>query len=84
MAGLHGLAVRTGDEDRPRLVGVVPAAGHATRLEPLAGSKETYRIAGKPLMNHLIDWLRRAACTDIRVVTRPDKTDVITHAEQLG
>ena len=26
----------------------------------------------------------RAGCADIRVVTRPEKIDVITHAEQLG
>ena len=65
-------------------MGIVPAAGHAMRLQPLAGSKETYRVAGKPLMDHLIDRLRRAACTDIRVVTRPEKIDVITHAEHLG
>jgi hypothetical protein len=74
---------RTGADDTPRLVGIVPAAGHATRLQPLLGSKETCRVAGKPLMDHLIDRLRRAACKDIRVVTRPEKTDVITHAERL-
>ena len=66
-----------------RLVGVVPAAGYATRLQPLAGSKETYRIAGRPVMDHLIERLRRAGCDDIRVVTRPEKTDVIAHAEEL-
>ena len=76
--------MRTGAEDPSRLVGVVPAAGHATRLQPLAGSKETYRVAGRPLMDHLIDRLRRAACMDIRVVTRPEKIDVITHAERIG
>jgi glucose-1-phosphate thymidylyltransferase len=73
-----------GADDPHRLVGIVPAAGHAKRLQPLTGSKETYRIAGKPLMDHLIDRLRRAACTDIRVVTRPEKIDVITHAERNG
>ena len=76
--------MRTGAVDTPRVVGIVPAAGHATRLQPLHGSKETYRVAGKPLMDHLIDRLRKAACGDIRVVTRPEKTDVITHAERLG
>jgi glucose-1-phosphate thymidylyltransferase len=74
--------VRTRSDEPPRLVGV--AAGHATRLQPLDGSKEMYPIAGKPLMDHLIDRLRSVACTDIRVVTRPEKTDVISHAEQLG
>ena len=72
--------MRAGADDPPRLVGIVPASVHATRLQPLAGSKETYRNAGKPLMYCLIDRLRRAACTDIRVVTRPERIGVITHA----
>ena len=75
--------MRTGADDR-RLVGVVPAAGHATRLQPLTGSKEVLSIIGVPLMDHLVERLRRAACTDIRVVTRPEKTDVIAHADELG
>ncbi len=65
-----------------RLVGVVPAAGYATRLQPLAGSKETYPIAGRPVMDYLIERMQRAGCTDIRVVTRPEKADVIAHAEK--
>jgi dTDP-glucose pyrophosphorylase len=78
------LVVRTGADDPPRLVGIVPAAGYATRLQPLSGSKEMYPIAGRPVMDHLIERLRRAGCADIRVVTRPEKTDVIAHAEGLG
>jgi len=68
----------------PRLVGVVPAAGYATRLQPLEGSKEVIRVAGRPVMDHLVDRLRLAGCEDVRVVTRPEKTDVIEHAGELG
>jgi glucose-1-phosphate thymidylyltransferase len=65
-----------------RLVGVVPAAGYATRLQPLRGSKEMHLIRGKPVMDYLIDRMERASCDEIRVVTRPEKTDVIAHAER--
>ena len=68
----------------PRLVGVVPAAGHAVRLQPLTGSKETYPIGGRPVMDHLIERMKRTGCTDVRVVTRPEKTDVIANAERQG
>jgi len=65
-----------------RLVGVVPAAGYAARLQPLPGSKETYPIGGRPVMDHLIERIERAGCTDVRVVTRPEKIDVIANAER--
>lgn len=70
------------DWQERRLVGVVPAAGYATRLRPLTGSKEMYPITGKPVMDHLIERMLRAGCADIRVVTRPEKRDVVAHAEE--
>src|SRR5687767_15687131 len=66
----------------PRIVGVVPAAGFATRLQPLACSKEVHLVGGRPVMDYLIDRLVQAGCDDIRVVTRPEKADVIAHAER--
>lgn len=54
------------------------------RLQPLTGSKETYPIGGRPVMDHLIERMKRAGCTDVRVVTRPEKTDVIANAERHG
>ena len=66
------------------VVGVVPAAGHATRLRLMAGSKEVYPIAGRPLMDFLIERMVHAGCADIRVVTRPEKTDVVAHVDRLG
>lgn len=67
-----------------RLVAVVPAAGHAERLQPLPCSKEVYPVGGRPVMDHLVERLRAADCQELRVVTRPDKLDVIEHARELG
>jgi glucose-1-phosphate thymidylyltransferase len=36
------------------------------------------------VMDHLVERMHRAGCTDIRLVTRPDKMDVIDHAEEGG
>jgi NDP-sugar pyrophosphorylase family protein len=66
------------------LVAVVPAAGHARRLQPLLGSKEVYPVAGRPVMDYLIDRIQRTGCTDLRIVTRPEKSDVIAHARNRG
>ncbi len=65
------------------VVGVVPAAGYAVRLQPLDRSKEVLEVAGKPLIAHLIERMRIGGATELRVVTRPEKTDVIAHAEAL-
>jgi glucose-1-phosphate thymidylyltransferase len=64
------------------LVGVVPAAGHAARLQPLRGSKEVLRVGGRPVIEHIVERMRRAGCADIRVVTRPEKVDVIEYAQR--
>ena len=36
------------------IVGVIPAAGHATRLQPLSGSKEVLAVDGKPVIDYLV------------------------------
>jgi glucose-1-phosphate thymidylyltransferase len=71
------------------VIGVIPAAGYATRLEgsPYAAvgeSKEMLEIRGRPVMAHLVERMRAAGCDDIRVVTRPDKYDVLTYANDAG
>jgi glucose-1-phosphate thymidylyltransferase len=66
------------------VAGVVAAAGYATRLQPLPCSKEILPIDGRPVMDYVIDRMRVAGCTDVRVVTRTDKADVIAHAEEIG
>jgi glucose-1-phosphate thymidylyltransferase len=65
------------------VVGLIPAAGLAERLQPLAGSKELLPVGGRPVMNVLVDRMR-AAADDIVVVTRPEKRDVVEHAGELG
>jgi dTDP-glucose pyrophosphorylase len=66
------------------IVGIIPAAGYATRLQPIRSSQEVYPIKGKPVMNHLIERMRAARCSEIRVVTRPEKTDVVSNAKQCA
>jgi NDP-sugar pyrophosphorylase family protein len=65
-------------------IGIVPAAGFATRAQPLPCSKEVYPVRGRPLMDHLLERLERALCDEIRVVTRPEKEDVVRHAAARG
>jgi glucose-1-phosphate thymidylyltransferase len=65
-------------------VGLVPAAGRAERLQPLPCSKEVYPVGGRPVMDYVVERLRAAHCRELRVVTRPDKKDVIEHARELG
>jgi glucose-1-phosphate thymidylyltransferase len=66
------------------IVGVIPAAGYATRLQPLEGSKEVLPVAGRPVMDYLVERLRIGGCDELRVVTRPEKEDVVAHAEAIG
>ena len=67
-----------------RVVGVVPAAGRATRLQPLRGSKELLPVAGRPVVEHLLERLERGGADQIRIVTRPEKRDVVEYAQGRG
>jgi glucose-1-phosphate thymidylyltransferase len=67
-----------------RIVGVVPAAGQATRLQPLDCSKELVPVRGRPVMDHLVERMRAAGVEELTVVTRPEKTDVVEHALAVG
>ena len=66
------------------IVGVIPAAGYATRLQPLASSKETCPVHGRPVMDYLVERMKRGGCSEVRVVTRPEKHDVIENARRHG
>jgi glucose-1-phosphate thymidylyltransferase len=66
------------------VIGVVPAAGNARRLQPLDGSKEVLIVSGRPVMDHVVERMRIAGCDDVVVVTRPEKDDVRERAEALG
>jgi len=67
-----------------RVVGVVPAAGFATRLGPLPSSKEVLHVGGRPVLEYVVERMRLGGATEIRVVTRPEKTDVSERARRLG
>jgi glucose-1-phosphate thymidylyltransferase len=64
--------------------GVVPAAGFATRLQPLAGSKELLRVGGRPVIDYLLERMSVGGAEEIRVVTRPEKADLVRHADACG
>jgi glucose-1-phosphate thymidylyltransferase len=66
-----------------RLVGVLPAAGHAERLQPLDGSKELLEIRGRPVLDYAVERLRAADPDEIRIVIRPEKEDVAERARAL-
>ena len=61
----------------PDRVGLIPAAGYATRLGLESGSKEVQPVRGRPVMEYLAERMRLGGADRIRVATRPEKTDVI-------
>jgi NDP-sugar pyrophosphorylase family protein len=63
---------------------VIPAAGAATRLQPIDGSKELLEVGGRPVFDYVVERMQAGGADEIRIVTRPDKTDVSAHAAQLG
>jgi glucose-1-phosphate thymidylyltransferase len=65
-------------------IGVIPAAGYATRLQPIQCSKEVYPVNGRPVIDYLLERMWAACPDEIRVVTRADKTDVASHARERG
>jgi glucose-1-phosphate thymidylyltransferase len=66
------------------IVGLVPAAGLAARLQPIACSKEVLPVGGRPVIDFLLERMRVGGAEEIRVVTRPEKEDVARHAERKG
>ncbi len=41
-------------------------------------------IAGRPIIDYLLERMRAAPSAELRIVTRPDKQDVIEHARAVG
>ena len=62
----------------------MPAAGYAVRLQPLPHSKELLPAGGRPVMDYIIERMRAGGADEVRVVTRPEKADVVEHARRLG
>jgi glucose-1-phosphate thymidylyltransferase len=67
-----------------RIIGVIPAAGQATRLQPLPCSKEVLPVHGRPVLDHLVERMRTGGAEELVVVTRPEKHDVSERANALG
>ncbi len=81
--------IKVGQEnvDKQRIIGLVPAAGQATRLSPLPFSKELYPIGfmhfktgndlrPKPVCMHLLEKMKIAGVKDIFIVLRKGKWDI--------
>jgi CTP:molybdopterin cytidylyltransferase MocA len=49
-----------------RVVGVLPAAGRAARLQPLAGSKELLELGGRPVLEYAVERLRAGGADETR------------------
>lgn len=67
-----------------KVVGVLPAAGHALRLQPLPVSKEVLAVGGRPVLDYVVERMQAVEPDEIRLVTRPEKADVVEHADRLG
>jgi NDP-sugar pyrophosphorylase family protein len=50
----------------------------------MSGSKEALDVRGRPVLDYLVERMRAAACAELRVVTRPEKRDVIELAGAHG
>ena len=66
------------------VVGAIPAAGYANRLRGISGSKEVLSVGGRPVIDYVVDRMHAADAAELRVVTRPEKRDVIARAHALG
>jgi glucose-1-phosphate thymidylyltransferase len=73
---------------RPRVIGLIPAAGYATRLGPLRCSKEilpvgTYDTPDGPrpkaVSHYLLEKMRLAGITEAIIVLREGKWDIPAH-----
>jgi glucose-1-phosphate thymidylyltransferase len=80
----------TGHPQRRQVVGLIPAAGHATRLAPLPFSKELYPISfqsfedqhglrPKVVAHYLLEKLRAASILKAFIVLRDGKWDIPSH-----
>jgi glucose-1-phosphate thymidylyltransferase len=73
---------------RPRVIGLIPAAGYATRLGPLPCSKEILPIGTrdtpdgpqpKAVSHYLLEKMRLAGITEAIIVLREGKWDIPAH-----
>jgi glucose-1-phosphate thymidylyltransferase len=67
------------DHTRPLVVGIVPAAGRATRLPHRTGSKELIPINDRAIAEYLVDAMVAAGADQLVIVIAPDKQDIAAH-----
>ncbi len=80
---MGGGAVRAGRR-LTVVVGLFPAAGYGTRLQLVDRSKELVDVRGRLVIDVLVERMRVADPDELRIVTRPEKEDVVAHARALG
>lgn len=54
------------------------------RLQPLEGSKELLAVAGRPVLEYLVERMRVVDPEQLRIVTRPEKSDLVDYARRNG
>jgi glucose-1-phosphate thymidylyltransferase len=67
------------DEARPSVIGIVPAAGRATRLPNREGSKELIHVGDRAIADYLIESMIDAGATRLCIVIAPGKQDILEH-----
>ena len=67
------------DPARPSVIGIVPAAGRATRLPNRSGSKELIRVGDRAVAEYLVESMIGAGADHICIVIAHDKHDIIRH-----
>lgn len=70
--------------DGPVKTAVIPAAGHGRRMQPVRGRvpKELLPVAGRPLLDHVVDEALASGIRRICVVIRDGKEEIRRHLER--
>jgi glucose-1-phosphate thymidylyltransferase len=67
------------EPDRSPVIGIVPAAGRATRLPHRSGSKELVIVGDRAIGDYLVHAIASAGADRICIVTAPSKQDIARH-----
>jgi NDP-sugar pyrophosphorylase family protein len=47
-------------------------------------SKEMLDVGGRPVIDYVVERMRAGGCEEVRVVTRPEKEDIVSYAKEAG
>ena len=71
--------------------GIIPAAGHGTRIQPLAFSKELLPVGARPngtqpkaVSEFIVERMERAGATKLAFVVSPGKSDIMEYYGRRG